>query len=68
MRAPAVGGRFYPGTPSELERLVRQLLDTVPAGTPAPARGAVAPHAGYVYSGPTAAHVFARLDVRLVRV
>src|SRR5262245_65593351 len=33
----------------------------------AAARAAIAPHAGYIYSGVTAAHVFARLDVpRLV--
>src|SRR5205814_6248841 len=30
---------------------------------PAPARAAVAPHAGYLYSGLTAAHVFARLEI-----
>ncbi len=70
MRAPAVSGRFYPGTARELERAVRELLAAVPplppvppGARPAPARAAVAPHAGYVYSGLTAAHVFARLDV-----
>jgi len=64
VRAPAVGGRFYPGSRSELERTVRELLARVPPGAPpAPARGAVAPHAGYVYSGFTAACVFARLAV-----
>lgn len=63
LRAPAVSGRFYPGTRTELERAIRELLADVPAARPAPARGAVAPHAGYVYSGLTAAHVFARLDL-----
>ncbi len=63
MRAPAVSGRFYPGTRGELERTVRQLLDAVGEARPAPARAAVAPHAGYVYSGLTAAHVFARLEI-----
>jgi MEMO1 family protein len=67
VRAPAVSGRFYPGTRAELERTVRTLLDAVPsarpAPAPAPARAAVAPHAGYAYSGLTAAHVFARLEV-----
>ena len=57
-----MSGRFYPGTPSALERAVRELLAEVPGARPAPARGAVAPHAGYVYSGLTAAHVFARLE------
>jgi len=67
VRAPAVSGRFYPGTARELERAVRELLAAVPplppGARPAPARAAVAPHAGYVYSGLTAAHVFARLDI-----
>src|SRR2546428_7651025 len=65
-RAPAVAGRFYPGARGELEGVVRGLLDEAaptPPATPAPARAAVAPHAGYVYSGLTAAHVFARLAV-----
>ena len=63
VRAPAVSGRFYPGTRAQLERAVRSLLDAVPAGVPAPARAAVVPHAGYPYSGLTAAHVFARLEI-----
>src|SRR5213078_2982493 len=67
VRAPAVSGRFYPGTKGELERTVRELLDAVGEARPVPARAAVAPHAGYLYSGLTAAHVFARLRVpRLV--
>src|SRR2546422_5548618 len=60
---PAVSGRFYPGTQRELERAVRELLAAVADARPGPARAALAPHAGYVYSGLTAAHVFARLDV-----
>ena len=63
MRAPAVSGRFYPGTRDELERTVRELLDAVREPLPVPARAAVAPHAGYLYSGLTAAHVFARLEI-----
>ena len=63
VRAPAVSGRFYPGTQAQLERAVRSLLDAVPAAVPAPARAAMVPHAGYAYSGLTAAHVFARLEI-----
>jgi len=63
VRAPAVSGRFYPAVPAQLERTVRELLDSVGGARPAPARAAVAPHAGYLYSGLTAAHVFARLEV-----
>ncbi len=68
MRAPAVSGRFYPAERAALERAVRELLGVVERpGPPRTARAAVAPHAGYVYSGLTAAHVFARLALpRLV--
>jgi AmmeMemoRadiSam system protein B len=63
VRAPAVSGRFYSEVPAQLERTVRQLFDAVGNARPRSARGAMAPHAGYLYSGLTAAHVFARLDV-----
>ena len=63
VRAPAVSGRFYPGSPSDLARTVRELLAGVAGAHLAPARGAVVPHAGYPYSGVTAATVFARLYV-----
>src|SRR3989440_9908155 len=63
VRAPAVSGRFYPAVPAQLERTVRELLDSVGGARPARARAAVAPHAGYPYSGRTAAHVFARLEI-----
>jgi len=72
VRAPAVSGRFYPGGRAELARAVRELLDAVELAPNSPyplsqARAAVAPHAGYVYSGLTAAHVFRRLTLpRLV--
>lgn len=57
-----MAGRFYPRDPSTLAATVDRLLDAVevPDGEPlAPAY--VVPHAGYAYSGPTAAHVYARL-------
>jgi MEMO1 family protein len=63
VRAPVVSGRFYPETPAQLDRTVRELLAAVGEARVASARGAVAPHAGYVYSGLTAAHVFARVDI-----
>ena len=48
---------------------MRALLAPVqPGAQAARARAAIAPHAGYVYSGVTAAHVFARLDVPRVAV
>lgn len=59
VRLPAAAGLYYDSRPEELERHVRRLL---PADvTPAQAIGAVVPHAGYVYSGPVAGAVYARL-------
>lgn len=64
LRAPAVSGRFYPGTASELERNLRDLLGPLDAiAHPAAARAAIVPHAGYLYSGVTAAHAFARIRI-----
>ncbi|HEY6852868.1 MAG TPA: AmmeMemoRadiSam system protein B [Gemmatimonadales bacterium] len=64
MRAPAVSGRFYPGSGPELAQNVRALLDAAdPHAPPARLKAAVAPHAGFVYSGLTAAHVFRRATI-----
>jgi AmmeMemoRadiSam system protein B len=62
VRQPAVAGMFYPGQPAQLVAAVRELLGGV-AAAPRPAMAAMAPHAGYLYSGRTAAEVFARLEV-----
>jgi MEMO1 family protein len=61
VRPPAVAGRFYPSNPVELRRLITDLLAEVPPATgPAP-KALIAPHAGYVYSGPIAASAYAQL-------
>jgi len=63
VRPPAVSGRFYPSDPVELRATVATLLaDARKAVRPSgrPALGVIAPHAGYIYSGPTAAAVFAQ--------
>ena len=64
-RAPVVSGRFYPGARAELAATVADLLAAaradLPSSAPASFRAVIAPHAGYVYSGPTAAAVFARV-------
>lgn len=69
-REPAVAGRFYPAEPQQLERLLERLLtpDAVAAakvGTAAarPALLAMAPHAGYVYSGRVAGMTYASVAV-----
>lgn len=61
VREAAVAGMFYPADPAELRGLVEGFL--AEAGNPeAPApKAIIAPHAGYVYSGPVAARAYARL-------
>ena len=67
-RPPAVAGTFYPARPDAL----RAAVDEAFAGAaPAPAAGEegtpkalIAPHAGYVYSGPVAASAYARVRDR----
>jgi AmmeMemoRadiSam system protein B len=56
-----VSGRFYPGAKAELAATVAGLLKDARSSPPAPFRAVIVPHAGYVYSGPTAAAVFARV-------
>lgn len=71
-RKPAVAGTFYPADPDALRRLIdRQLayahtmlehhhtlLERLPQGTP---KAVIVPHAGYVYSGTTAALAYSLL-------
>ncbi len=62
VRPPAFAGTFYDARREELTRDVLQYL-AAPEAAPAPAFGAIVPHAGYVYSGPVAGAVYARLRV-----
>ncbi len=61
-RPPAVAGQFYAADPAALRRDVRTLLaEAQPHGAAAAPKALIAPHAGYVYSGPVAASAYARL-------
>ncbi len=63
IRAPAVAGLFYPDDPAQLRHEVTELLaEAQPEFSNKNIVAAVAPHAGYTYSGPTAAHVFKTLQ------
>ena len=62
VRRPAVAGAFYPREASVLQAEVQSYLaaaghDEAAAGP----KAIIAPHAGYIYSGPIAASVYARL-------
>lgn len=58
IRQPAVAGRFYPGAAARLDSEVRGYLDAAESAE-RPVLAAMAPHAGYVYSGGVAGEVFA---------
>jgi len=61
LRRPAVAGRFYPGERAALLEEVESYLSPSQAATPA--LGCIAPHAGYIYSGPVAGAVYANIEV-----
>jgi AmmeMemoRadiSam system protein B/AmmeMemoRadiSam system protein A len=64
-RPPAVAGAFYPADPESLRSEVRELLADAGDSAAAPRvdgpKALIAPHAGYIYSGPIAASAYARL-------
>lgn len=55
VRPAAVAGLFYPNDAAELSAMVDRLLAAAPVRSLPPVRALICPHAGYVYSGPTAA-------------
>ena len=63
IRQPAVAGVFYPANRSALSREVSQLLDEATLHNLSP-KVLIAPHAGYIYSGATAAAAYRQLAGR----
>jgi len=63
VRHPAVAGTFYPAAPLVLQTMVKKFLHgaTQYANLPLP-KAIIAPHAGYIYSGPIAASAYACLQ------
>ena len=71
IRPAAVAGSFYPGDEPTLRRMIAEQLDyartlltddvlaRLPQGAP---KAVIVPHAGYVYSGTTAALAYALLE------
>ncbi len=58
-REPAVAGMFYPADADELQQQLNLLFEiTKPEKEYGKIRGIVSPHAGYVYSGKTAAFAY----------
>ena len=69
IRPAAVAGSFYPADATILTRTVDTMLDAarLPDGL-RPCRIVIAPHAGYIYSGPTAAHAYRALPQGIHKV
>lgn len=59
VRPAAQAGRFYPSAPSALRKTVEACLSGARSGGVPSSKVLVAPHAGYVYSGPIAGSAFA---------
>ena len=60
VRTCSVAGQFYPAEPSHLEQLLEGFFRKTADGRDA--RGIVSPHAGYIYSGRTAARAFSAIN------
>jgi len=64
-RPPVFAGTFYSDKPQELASAVKAYIAAAtPPATPKPPKAVVAPHAGYIYSGPIAGTAYAALAAR----
>jgi AmmeMemoRadiSam system protein B len=74
IRPAAVAGSFYPSAASELRTLLEDCFQTSPLGPHGATEknrsiiAGLVPHAGAIYSGPCAAHLFSRLDTSHQRI
>jgi len=59
IRQPAVAGSFYPREPAELAKMIAGMLARAEKPeVSGQIMGLIAPHAGYIYSGPVAAYAY----------
>ncbi|MCX8202427.1 MAG: MEMO1 family protein [Candidatus Micrarchaeota archaeon] len=64
LRKAAVAGSFYPSSKKEVEDIIGRLFSSPSVSGLEPAEGMigfVSPHAGYIYSGKTAAYGYSRI-------
>jgi MEMO1 family protein len=61
IRPAAAAGRFYSADPVELRKVVETFLAETPSTDGSAPKAIIAPHAGYLYSGPIAASAYAQL-------
>ena len=62
IRTPAVAGLFYPADAEEVGTQVRRFISESSAAHTPPPKALIAPHAGYIYSGPIAGSAYAQLE------
>jgi MEMO1 family protein len=63
VRSPAFAGMFYSDKPQELGAAVKgYIAEATPPAIPALPKAVIAPHAGYIYSGPIAGTAYASLS------
>ena len=67
VRPPAVADMFYPGDAAELRRVIGAMLASAKTRPFIP-KAIIAPHAGYIYSGPVAANAYTLLQARHERI
>lgn len=60
-RAPCVAGFFYPADPQVLQDTITTLLANATVNDIVVPKAIIAPHAGYIYSGPIAATIYKTL-------
>ena len=60
VRPAAVAGQFYPRIPDELRQMVADFLRNTKTDSAVAPKAVIAPHAGYIFSGPIAASACAR--------
>lgn len=63
IRKPFVAGQFYPGTAAEITKLIQSFLP-VRIAAKTDCIGCMLPHAGYIYSGSTAARTISSLHIK----
>jgi hypothetical protein len=62
VRAPAVAGAFYPGNPGALRQAIEKYMEQATPPELGEVCAVIVPHAGYVYSGPTAGFAYELLS------
>ena len=62
IREPVFAGSFYPGNSGILRSTIRQYIDNAKVDVKGQILGLISPHAGYPYSGGTAAYAYRTLE------